>query len=329
MRKRTIALTGAHGFLGSRLLERLGDDRSFGRVVVLDLVPPPVRTAKTRFWRVDWLEPRASEKAVEALRAEAPDTVVHLAFLNHPRPEGSYARELGSIGTMRLLEALRTLEGEGRRVALVAASSTWLYGAAPENPSLLLEEAPLRGVPGYAFLEVKIALERQLEAHARRGRAPVTVLRLAPVLHPDTLCGRVFALPAVPTVVGFNPMTQLLGADDAIEGLRAALSRPNGRTRFRSYNVVPAAPLPFTTAVRAAGARTLPAISGPGARLLDALFAAGLSPIPGPHLGFHRHPLVASGERAARELGFRAARTTAEVSEAFRLSILASRGAVT
>lgn len=317
MGRRTIAITGARGLLGARLIDRLEEDESCRRIVLLDLVPPKTRPRKGVFYRVDLTEPSATSRIVDALRQEQPSVFVHLAFLQHPTRDPGYARELEAVGTKRLIAALTEHEAPAGGLPLICASSTLVYGALADNPNFLGEDAPLRGRVEYPLVGEKIAAETLLRDFGDSQRRAVTVLRFAPILEaqPKSLVARYLSLPTVPTLLGFNPLVQLLGADDAVEALlRAVRVRPAGT---RAFNVAGGGTVPLLAAIRLAGRSSVPTPWFVAVPLLDALFQAGGAIAPAAHLDYLRYLFVTDVERAAAELDFRARRSTREVALAF------------
>lgn len=319
MPRRVVAITGARGLIGSRLLRRLDEDDACRRIVLFDLAPPKARSRKVVFHRIDLTDPLASKRIVDALEQERPSAVVHLASLQHPTRSRGYAHELESVGTVRLLHALEEhARTASSAPALVAGGTTFAYGAAPDNPNFLREEDPLRGRPGYAFVEEKVSVDRHLRAHADRSGHPVTMLRFAPILDASgrSFAARYFGLSPVPTVLGFNPLIQLLSVDDAVEAVRLALA-DRRRHGYRVYNVAGAGVVPLLAAIRLAERTSVPLpalVAGP---LLDALFQSGAAIAPGAQLDYLKYLFVADTERAHRELGFRPRLTTREVVLAF------------
>ena len=309
MRRIKIALTGTLGVLGSQLVRRLEADESCRRLVLLDLAPPPRELKKARYYRVDLTEPSASARLAEALDRERADVVVHLAFLQHPTRNPGYAHELESLGTKHLLHALTRLGRAGVAPHLVLGSSTLTYGARPEHPIFLSEETPLAGRRDYSLVSEKIDVERQVERHHEAAGGAVTVLRTALILSPGvrTIASRYLALPAVPTILGFNPMVQTIALADAVEAFRAAIHRAlaiGGKGPLRAFNVCADGAVPLHAAIRLCGRRTVPLLRFAASGMIDALFQSGLAIAPSAHLDYLQYPCVADGERARVELGF-------------------------
>ena len=67
----------------------------------------------------------------------------------------------------------------------------------------------------------------------RRPDVAVCVLRFANILGPtaDTPLADYFALPVLPTVLGYDPRLQFVHEDDVIEVLRIAAARSRGAAR--------------------------------------------------------------------------------------------------
>ena len=322
MRRYKIAFTGTLGSLGSRLVRRLEAEDACRRLVLLDLVPPAREVRKARFYRVDLTEAAASSRITEALEREGVDVLVHLAFLQHPPRNPGYQHELESLGTMHLVHALTHLAQAGAAPHVVLGGTTLAYGARASNPSFLGEDAPLAGRRDDRFVGEKIDAERQLARLNQRQGVPVTVMRLAPILSPGvrTVAGRYLSLPAVPTILGFNPMIQTLSLADAVEALRLAIERAaslGGAGPLSVYNACASGVLPLHTAIRFCGRRTVPLLRFAANTMIDALFQAGLAIAPGAHLDYLQYPCVADPERARAELGFAAAESTRDTVLAF------------
>jgi len=322
-----VALTGTHGVLGSCLAKRLDREAGCRRVILLDLVPPAKPIRKAVFYRVDLTEPAASVRIAEALDRERPEVVVHLAFLQHPTRNPGYEHELESLGTMHLLHALTQLAQSGHAPHLILGGSTLVYGARAENPNFLDEEAPLAGRRDYPLVGEKIDVERQARRFHESTHAPLTVLRMAPLLAPGvrTIASRYLSLAAVPTLLGFNPMVQTLAVEDAGDVLLAAVRRTETLERKAPagvYNVCASGAVPLHTVIRLCGRRNLPIPGFAAGAMMDALFFAGLAIAPSAHLDYLRYPCVVDGERARAELGFTPKQSTRDTVASFAKTLL-------
>jgi UDP-glucose 4-epimerase len=294
------AVTGIASFLGARVLRRLVESRGADALVAIDVAAPPSALG-VRHHALDFTQPASDQRLLELLRDEQVDTVVHAAFFTSPRREATYAHELESIGTLNLLAAAAA--AGVRRVVL--RSFTAVYGARGQNPAFLTEEHPLQPNPVLSWVRDKLEAEQHAAAFARRyPDMAVTRLRFAPLLGPGvhTFYTRIFDHRVVPLLMGFDPLVQLLHPDDAVTAFLAAVeSAPAG-----AFNIVPSRPLPLLTAYHLAAKVPL-AVPHPLAyAAADLLWAAGLGLAPGAFVDYVRYAFVADGEKARRELGFKA-----------------------
>src|SRR5207249_389149 len=126
--------------------------------------------------------------------------------------------------------------------------------------------------------------------------------------------------PAVPTILGFNPMIQTVAIADATEAfaraiLYAVAVGPTGPLRV--YNVCGDGVLPLHTATRLCGRRTVPLLRFAANAMIEALFEAGLAIAPSAHLDYLQYPCVADGARAKAELGFVPRQSTRDCMTSF------------
>jgi UDP-glucose 4-epimerase len=327
-----VAVTGACAFLGKNLVGVLEEREDVERIVILDVASPPTAGRKSRAYRIDLTQPAISARITEILRAEKVTELAHLAFLSSPTTAEPWAHELESVGTMHVLHACR--ESPVERV--VVSSQTMLYGPHPSNPNFLLESSALRGIRGgpspfgrtfgqgdCSFLADKIDAEREVDRFAKdRPEVSVATLRFAPILGPTvrTWVTRWLSRRIVPTLLGFDPLVQLIHKMDAVSALvlaldpsrwRAATGRVGEGARG-AFNIVGQGVLPVSTVIKLAGRAALP-VPGPLlTRGTELLWMAGLNEAPSAFVDFLRHLCVADGSRARRELGFVAAFTTKE-----------------
>src|SRR6185369_3212159 len=107
---------------------------------------------------------------------EGVDAVVHLAFAVSPEHDARVTAARNIDVTRRLLDAA----GDAGVDHLVVLSSAAVYGAWPNNPVPLTEDAPMRPNPGFAFAVQKAELERlAVEWVDEHPGATLTVLRPA------------------------------------------------------------------------------------------------------------------------------------------------------
>lgn len=248
-----IAVTGLGTFLGRHLIERLAAEHAELELFGLDLRKPYGLHARVHFRPVDLATPTADVDLADLLRKEAIESVVHLAFRREPTPDLDADHELETIGSLHVLHACAAA-GVRR---LVVGSTTMCYGPWPDNPNFLDESSPLRGHPHAHAVRNRVEVEALVAGWARRHRdVLVTVLRPCWIMGPSYTDAvvRYFSRPVVPTVLGYDPLLQLVHEEDCLHAFRCAvLERHPG-----AYNVVGRGVLPLSTILRTAGKRPLP-----------------------------------------------------------------------
>ncbi len=304
---RVIAVTGAASFLGRNLVGLLEEDPQTRRIITIDIEAASTAREKTTHYPLDLTAPSAEERVAKILASEGVSTLVHLGFLPSPTHATAWSHELESVGTMHLINAVRQT---GIR-KFVQWSQTLLYGAHPTNPNFLSERHPLRADTDEPFFADKIAAEREINAFAAKSKGTViTVLRTAPIVGPTVRnwVTRYLAPEKVTTLLGFDPLWQLVHEVDVLAAFKLAIDRDHPGT----YNIVGEGVLPLSTIIRLAGrsSRRLPhPLAGP---IVGALWVAQAAPFPPSFLRYLRYVCVADGEKAASSMGFRPAYTTRE-----------------
>jgi UDP-glucose 4-epimerase len=310
--RRVVAVTGASGFIGRELLCRLEQDRRYQRVLAIDVAPPALPMQKTIFHKVDLTQPAADAELARLFAAHNVDTLVHLAFLSRPTHNGAWAHELEAIGTMQLLNAAAACGLH----KVVLWSLTALYGAHPDNPAYLDERAPRRSVPESRFFGDKLEAERlTLRFGDENPASVVTVLRTAPILghRVDNYVSRFLGQAAVPTVLGYDPLVQLLGEDDVVRAFKLALDADYAG----SFNIAADGVLPLSTVLALSGKLPLPLpyrVLIPATRLL---WMSQLVEAPPVFIDFLRYSCVADTRKAMHELGFSALQDVRQVVRNF------------
>lgn len=307
-----IAITGTSSFLGAVLLRRLVERYGADRVVAVDIASPPATLHGVRRRLIDFTLPASDQRLLEALGEEEVETVLHLAFFTSPKRDSAYAHELESIGTLHLLGA-----AAAAGVAhVVMRSFTAAYGARGQNPNFLSEDHRLQAAPGLSWARDKIEAEQHAASFAKRYRAlRVTVLRLCPLFGPGVrnFYTRIFDHRVVPMLMGYDPLLQLLHPEDALTAFEAALDRSEGG----AFNIVPRGSLSLATALHLAEKVPVPVPHPAAYAGAEVLWATGVGQAPAGFVDYARYPFLADGEKAERELGFRARYTSREALFAY------------
>jgi UDP-glucose 4-epimerase len=283
-----VAITGVAGFLGQGLLRRLaGGDR----IVGLDVADSASRPRELEMHLVDVTR----SDLVPLL--EGIEVLVHLAGVHDAIPDDDLMARVNVVGTRRVLEAAGAA-GVGK---VILVSSATVYGAWPNNPIPLNEDAPLRPNPGFPLAAHKAEAERLLaEWSAGHPDSVVTVLRLATVVGPraDHALARLLRSRLPLGLSGAPAPVQFLHEDDAVAALALAVSTELPG----AYNVAADGWLSREDLRGVLGRRFQPGVPPElAARMLGRLWPAGLADLPPSALPYLLHPWVVAIDRLRGE----------------------------
>jgi UDP-glucose 4-epimerase len=305
---RTLLVTGAARRLGAAVLHDLATHDAGRRILAVDLSEPDPELAVDGVEHVR-LDLRAP--AIATLIAKTrPDTVLHLDVLAAPGQAGGRTamKERNVIGTMQLLAACQRAPSVRR---LVVKSSAAVYGSAPRDPAHFAEDTQPHRPPHAGYGKDCVEVEEYVRGFARRRPdVAVTVLRFAGYLGPGVQSpfADYLALPALPTVAGFDPRLQFVHIEDVVRALRtaAAGARPG------VYNVAGAGSLTLSQVARRLGRATVPVPRFAAPWLGRTLRQAGVADFTGDQIELLTHGRVLDTTRMAELFGFAPGYTTAQ-----------------
>jgi UDP-glucose 4-epimerase len=246
-----VLVTGVGRFLGGQLAARLATNPAIERVLGVDTVPPP-RELLSRMGRAEFVRADIRNPLIAKVIAQAGvDTVVHASLSARPGSAGgrSMLKEMNVIGTLQLLAACQQAPTVRR---LVLKSTTAVYGSSSRDPAIFTESMTPNDLPPGGYAKDAAEIEGYLRGFARRRPdVSVTVLRFANFIGPriDTVFTRYFALPVVPTVLGYDARVQLLHEEDGV----AVLERAASLDLPGVFNVAADGVLLLSQAIRRAG----------------------------------------------------------------------------
>jgi UDP-glucose 4-epimerase len=224
--------------------------------------------------------------------------VVHLGVMHDPHESSVEHHEFNVIGLQRLLEYVETYKVP----KVVLLSSANVYGPRPDNPQLLREDAPLLGAGPFSEIRDLVELDMGVGAFFWRSAATETV-----ILRPTHILGTVHNAPSnylrlevVPTLLGFDPMMQVVHQQDVVSAIE--LSLVPGRRGI--FNLAGPEPVALSKAISVLGRRALAVPHSLAKTAVRSLFRFHLTSFPAPELDFIRYVCMVDDRKARAELGY-------------------------
>src|SRR4051794_16080950 len=207
-----VLITGLSTYWGGRLAQALEQDPEIETVIGVDRRPPKVELERT-----EWVEVADSHSLIRRIVQGAEiDTVVDTRLVvGSVATSQRRAHENNVVGTMNLLAACSGADSCVEK--LVFKSSAHYYGCEQDDPAYFTEEMARPHPPRTALeRDIAEAEESVKEFALKHPDITVTVLRFANGLGPslNTSHMRYLALPAIPTILGFDPRYQFIHSDD-------------------------------------------------------------------------------------------------------------------
>jgi UDP-glucose 4-epimerase len=289
---RTVAITGIAGNLGKALAKLLHTET---RVVGIDRRPFREKPKDVEHHEVDIRKKRVEE----VFRRGRVEALIHLGIMHDPRMPQSEAHSFNVVGTQKVLD-LCVRHGV-RKVVLLSSAN--VYGPLPSNSNFLAEETPL--MASAHFSEMADLIEVDMYAQSFMWKHPeleTVILRPVNIVGPTVrnAPSNYLRLERPVTVLGFDPMVQLIHEEDVCRALALAL-RPGVRG---IYNVTGPGEVPLSAVLAELGRRPVPVPHFLVRLLVKRLFDARLSSFPPGEIDHIQYLCAVDGSRFARELGF-------------------------
>ena len=211
-----VLVTGISTYWGGRLAEALESDDRIEAIIGVDSKDPTREFSRTEFVRVS-NQHSLLRRIVEA--AEIDTVVDSRLVVDSLQSSPRSAHENNVIGTMNILAACSTPSPVRK---LVYKSSAHFYGCEQEDPAFFTEEMERPGRPRTAIEADIVEAEASVKEFALKNpHISVSVVRFTNVLGPQIKNShmRLFSLPVIPCIFGFDPRYQFIHEDDVVDVL--------------------------------------------------------------------------------------------------------------
>ncbi len=302
---RRILVTGLSTYWGGRLAQALEQRPDVDVIIGVDSQDPTRELERTEFVRVS----NQHGLIRRIVRAAEIDTVVDTRLVvdsavTTPR----LAHENNVIGTLNIVAACSEIDSPVRK--LVFKSSAHYYGCHRDDPAFFTEDMRRTHAPETPIEQDIVEAEATVDEFREKNPGLiVTTMRFSNVLGHDmrTSHSRLFSLPAVPMILGFDPRYQFTHVDDVVSALEHAIEHDLAGI----YNVAGDGVLAFSEVIGLLGKRPLPIISPVATRTSSAPLRALGVPLPPEMLSQLRYGRGLDN-RKLKSTGFQFAHTARE-----------------
>ncbi|RLB58539.1 MAG: NAD-dependent epimerase [Deltaproteobacteria bacterium] len=291
--QRPIVIAGISGNFGRLLARRLHSDVP---LVGIDKRPFKGKPKDVVHYQVDARRRRA-ENIFRHHRVRA---LVHLGLVHRPQPGRPLYREMNVAGTIKLLEYCRR-HGVPK---VVLVSTAAVYGPGPTHSNFLTEDTPLAGVADYPELQALIEWDMYAQSFFwKHPQIETVILRPAHVVGPHVRNAptNYLRLQHPLTLLGFDPMIQLVHEEDLIQSILLALE-PGIRGIF---NIDGPGEVPLSAVLKELGRRPVPVLQPLAKALVRRLWNMGIGKFPPGELVHLQFQCMVDGSLARRVLGYR------------------------
>lgn len=299
---RNVCITGASGYIGSKIALFLSQKDEIENIFGLDINPPKKSIPKFRFYKRD-----VRDNIDDILIDNRIDTMIHTAYVLPPIHNKQLMEYINVGGTRNVLRACARAKVD----QVLYTSSSTAYGFHPDNDNPLTEDSPLRGNADFTYSknkrEIEIAIPEWMKGSDGMS---LIVLRPCFVIGPgfDNPLSRYLRKKIVFLPLHTEPM-QFVHEDDLVRIIYLTLrDKKNG-----VFNVGGDDTISLTEMVEKLGGILIPLPD----KLLSffnaiawSLRLSFLSEFPNPALNMIRYPWVVNSDKLQRQLGFNYKYTT-------------------
>lgn len=285
-----VIVTGICGRLGRELARLLHRERKVIGVDRRAFVDPP---GDIEHHQLDI----RSHKARDVFR-HGVAAVVHLGVMHDPHESSVEHHDFNVVGLQKVLEYVDVY----KIPKLLLLSSANVYGPRPDNPQLIREDAPLLGAGPFSDIRDLVELDMLVNAFFWRNPSTETV-----ILRPAHILGTVKNAPSnylrldvVPTLLGFDPMMQVVHQRDVLQAIQLGLA-PGVRGIF---NIGGPEPTALSKAISLLGRRVVAVPHSLAKTAVKNLFRFRLTNFPAPELDFIRYVCMVDDSKARTVLGY-------------------------
>ncbi len=307
-----VAVTGAAGYIGSRLLDFLLARPEVSKVIAIDSRLIPISHKKLIRAQID-----INCSLESLLLAHQVDTLVHLAFIIRQQRNRVYSQQVNVGGTHNIL---RSAANTGVKKIIYFSSAT-VYGALPSNPEFLTENNVTRPPFNFHYAWDKREAEIALESYSSKFQKPViSILRGSIVMGPSAYNSITDALskPFLVGIKGNNPQIQFTHDKDLVRIIWQFVSESHSGT----FNIAGPGSLSWSQLAEISGKKIIWLSPRIAYWIVDALWKVKMQKeSTSSGLDYIRWPWVVSTKKLETELKYKFLYTSAQAFKEYVSSI--------
>lgn len=296
--KERVLVTGDAGILGQALVKRLLRYANY-EVIGVDRRPLEKVPAGLSHYTLDLRR----KSALQILHKIKPNSIIHLGVVRDPRRLRNKRADARFDNLESMTQLLRLAEAQPLR-KFVFLSTANLYGPSANTAGLLSEDTPLHGANKNPDFRDLVALDMMVQSFF--WKQPLTqtiILRPAHIVSAKlkNAPSQYLLLDTIPTVLGFDPMMQLIHEKDVIDAIILSL-----KSKVRGiFNVAGPDSAPISRIVQALERNSLALPESILKVLIAGSFFSNRGSFPLGQLDHLKYSCLVDDSRAQRELKFK------------------------
>lgn len=295
---KNVVVTGASGYLGRQLINRLDREEGVERIIGISRRSPRVKSPKLKFYSHD-----ISKPFDKIFTENNVDTAIHLAFVVGATRNIKAARATDIGGSENFLNACKSASVQ--RVSFVSSYSA--YGAHPDNTRPLDEDAPLRPNAGFAYSLHKAEVDKKFQEFM--GQNPdkhVSIIRAVVIAGPESDGGPLASFlknPVTMCIKGHDPEWQFIHEEDLTELMVLLLSKGHKGV----FNAAGDGRIGYSRMMSSIGKKCITMPDQLGTFITNMTWKLHLqSDAPGgDSMAMLKYPIIVNAEKAKKETGFK------------------------
>jgi UDP-glucose 4-epimerase len=289
-----VLLTGISGSLGQIIASALNKTH---HVIGADKRVFPHKPKEVELYPLDLRR----KSAFTLLKKRKPDVIIHIGVIRNPiKHRGSSSAYYFNLEmTSQLLKLAEQLEVK----KFIFLSTANLYGPCATSSGFLSEDAPLHGADRSPEMRDLVSLDMMIQSFFwKQPNIETVILRPVHIVGPElnNAPSRYFRLDAMPTLLGYDPMIQLVHSSDVARAVQLSL-KPNVRGIF---NIVGSTQAPLSRLIKKLKTPSYGIPEFIFRTVMRSAFRYRLSSFPPGELDHLKYTCLIDGSLAARELKY-------------------------